>query len=165
MQSSEKFNLKWNDFKENLYTGIGSLKNSNDFADVTLACEEGHQVEAHKVILGAASPFFQNLLLRNNHTHPLIYMRGMKYDELVAIVDFLYYGEADIYQEHLDSFLALAEELELKGLSGNMNEPHLDKTVSHPQSHPKTKQSEPRKISNNTKTNKTKLTQQKQSIS
>ena len=43
----------------NIYTGTGSLRNSNDFADVTLACAEGHQVEAHKVILGAASPFFQ----------------------------------------------------------------------------------------------------------
>ena len=35
------------------------FKNSNEFADVTLACAEGHQVEAHKVILRAASPFFQ----------------------------------------------------------------------------------------------------------
>ena len=35
------------------------FRNSNYFADVTLACAEGHQVEAHKVILGAASPFFQ----------------------------------------------------------------------------------------------------------
>ena len=43
----------------------------------------------------------------------------MKSDDLKAIVDFLYFGEANIYQEHLDSFLAIAEELQLKGLEGS----------------------------------------------
>ena len=85
-------------------------------ADVTLACEDGNQVEAHKVILAASSPFFHNPLRRNNHPHPLIYMRGMKSEDLVAIVDFLYCGEANVFQENLDSFLAIAEELQLKGL-------------------------------------------------
>ena len=48
----------------------------------------------------------------------LIYMRGMKSDVLLAIVDFLYRGEANVYQENLESFLAIAEELQLKGLMG-----------------------------------------------
>ena len=30
---------------------FGNLKEDNNFADVTLACEDGQQVEAHKVIL------------------------------------------------------------------------------------------------------------------
>ena len=34
----------------------------------------------------------------------------------MAIVDFLYLGEANVNQENLDSFLAIAEELQLKGL-------------------------------------------------
>ena len=37
----------------------------------------------------------------------------------MAIVDFLYYGEANVYQENIDAFLAIAEELQLKGLTGN----------------------------------------------
>ena len=45
-------------------------------------------------------------------------MRGLKFEDLVAIVDFLYYGEANIYQENLDTFLNIAEELDLKGLNG-----------------------------------------------
>ena len=32
-------------------------------------------------------------------------------------MDFLYCGEANVYQENLDAFLALAEELKLKGLT------------------------------------------------
>ena len=33
-------------------------------------------------------------------------------------MDFLYRGEANVFQENLDSFLAIAEELQLKGLMG-----------------------------------------------
>jgi len=117
--SEEKLCLKWNDFQENVTTAFGERRKDMEFADVTLACEDGQQVEAHKVILASASPFFLDLLRRNKHPHPLIYMRGMKSEDLVAIVDFLYHGEANIYQESLDSFLAVAEELRLKGLSGN----------------------------------------------
>ena len=89
---------------------------------MTLICEDGQQVEAHKVILAASSPLLQKLLCVKSHPHPLIYMRGVKFDDLVAIVDFLYYGEANVFQENLDSFLAVAEELQLKGMMGRTNE-------------------------------------------
>ena len=119
---SEKLCLQWNDFKTNANQAFGNLREDLDFADVTLACEDGHQVEAHKVILAASSPFFKNLLVKNKHTHPLVYMRGVKSEDLAAIVDFLYCGEANVLQENLDSFLALAEELRLKGLMGSTPE-------------------------------------------
>ena len=119
---SEKLCLQWNDFQENIKTAFGNLRKDNDFADVTLACEDGQQVEAHKVILAASSPFFQKLLGRNKHSHPLIYMRRMKYEVLLAIVDFLYRGEANVFQENLDSFLVIADELQLKGLMGKVDE-------------------------------------------
>ena len=122
MSTSEKFCLKWNDFKENIGTVFGSLWQDEDFSDVTLVSEDGHQVEAHKVILASSSPFFQKLLKRNKHAHPLIYMRGIKSEDLVAIVDFLYHGETNINQENLDSFLNIADELSLKGLTGGAEE-------------------------------------------
>merc|ERR1712129_275692 len=103
----EKLCLKWNDFQENVTSAFGERRKDMEFADVTLACEDGQQVEAHKVILASASPFFLDLLRRNKHPHPLIYMRGIKSEDLVAIVDFLYYGEANVYQESIDTFLAL----------------------------------------------------------
>ena len=96
---SEKLCLQWNDFQDNIKRAFGNLRGDNDFADVTLACEDGEQVEAHKVILAASSPFFKKLLGRNKHHRPVIYMRGMKSDDLVAIVDFLYRGEANVFQE------------------------------------------------------------------
>merc|ERR1712150_103974 len=118
-REEEKLCLKWNDFQENVISAFGTLREDREFADVTLACEDGQQVVAHKVILASSSPFFLNLLRRNKHPHPLIYMRGLKSEDLVAMIDFLYFGEANVYQENLDSFLAVAEELQLKGLMGS----------------------------------------------
>ena len=59
---------------------------------------------------------------KNRHPHPLVYMRALKSEDLMAIMDFLYFGEANIFQENLDSFLALAEELKLKGLDTNADD-------------------------------------------
>ena len=70
---SEKLCLQWNDLQGNLNTAFGKLKSDHEFSDVTLACEDGQQFEAHKVILVSLSPFFHNLLKRNKHTHPLHY--------------------------------------------------------------------------------------------
>ena len=115
-RSQEKVCLQWNDFRDNISSAFGDLRDDEEFTDVTLACEDGQQVEAHKLVLSSASPFFLNLLKRNKHPHPLVYMRGLKYEDLVSITDFLYHGEVNIHQENLDSFLGLADELQLKGL-------------------------------------------------
>ena len=111
----EKLCLKWNDFQRNLPTSFGELRGDSDFTDVTLVCEE-QSIKAHKVILSASSPFFKKLLKTHSHPQPLIYMRGIRSSELCAIMDFIYLGEARIFQEQLETFLALAEELELNGL-------------------------------------------------
>ena len=73
---SEKLCLKWNDFQENVNTAFTSLREDKEFSDVTLVCEDGHQLEAHKVILVASSPFFLNILKKSRHPHPLVYMKG-----------------------------------------------------------------------------------------
>jgi len=57
------------------------------------------------------------ILKRNKHPHQVIYMRRLKGEHLIAMVDFLYYGEANVDRESLDSFLGLAHELRLKGLA------------------------------------------------
>ena len=115
--SPEKLCLNWKNFQQNISSAFRELRSDNDFSDVTLACEDGFQVSAHKVILASSSPFFMNILKTNKNQHPLIYMRGVKSEDLSAIVDFLYYGEAEIEQENLDAFLAVAEELKVSGLT------------------------------------------------
>ena len=114
---SEKLCLQWNDFKENVNSAFGKLRDDKQFTDITLVCEDGQQMEAHKVILASSSPFFEKILQKNNHPQPLIYLRGVKSEDLVSILDFFYFGKANVYQESLDSFLAIAEDLKVKGLT------------------------------------------------
>ena len=116
--AEETLCLRWNDFHDIAQTSFRDLKNDKDFMDVTLACED-QRVQAHKVILSACSPFFKRLLKTHTHPQPLVYLRRTKFVNLIAMVDFIYTGEVNILQDHLESFLAFAEELELKGLGGN----------------------------------------------
>jgi len=114
----EKFCLRWNDFESNISKAFQELRDDKDFFDVTLACED-EQVQAHKVILAACSPFFRNILRRNQHQHPLLYMKGVKFTDLQAVLNFMYHGEVNVAQEELNSFLAVAEDLRVKGLTQN----------------------------------------------
>ena len=102
------------------------LRQKSEFEDVSLICEDDYQIEAPRILLTARSPFFSTVLRRNKHPHPIIYMRGLKARDLGAVVDFIYHGEANIYQEHLDRFLAMAEELQLKGLVGSKTDSNTD---------------------------------------
>ena len=45
---SEKLCFQWNKFQENIKSVFQEFREDNDFADVTLACEDGQQAEAHK---------------------------------------------------------------------------------------------------------------------
>jgi len=116
--TTDKFCLRWNDFESNISAAFKELRDDKDFFDVTLACDDD-QLLAHKVILSACSPFFKTVLRRNRHQHPLLYLKGVKYQELVAVLNFMYHGEVNVAQEELNSFLAVAEELKVKGLTQN----------------------------------------------
>jgi len=116
--STEKFCLKWNDFESNISVAFREIREDKDFFDVTLACGEGEQqISAHKVILAACSPFFRNVLRRNPHQHPLLYLKGVTYSDLQSVLSFMYHGEVNVAQEELNGFLSIAEELKVKGLT------------------------------------------------
>merc|ERR1712142_419479 len=113
----EKFCLRWNDFETNISSSFKELKNDEDFFDITLACAGEKQVQAHKVILSARSPFFKSILRKNPHQHPLVYLKGVKYEDIVAVLDFMYHGEVNVAQDDLNNFLSIAEDLKVKGLT------------------------------------------------
>ena len=73
-------------------------------------------MEAHKVILASTSSFFMKILGKNKHSHPLIYMKGIKFDELNALVDYIYKGKVSIPAEDLDNFLQATKELGLEAI-------------------------------------------------
>jgi len=108
--------LRWNEFETNISESFRELREEKDFFDVTLACDD-NQLQAHKVIISACSPFFRNVLRRNPHQHPLVYLKGVKYKDLLSVLNFMYLGEVNIAQEELNTFLTVAEDLEVKGLT------------------------------------------------
>ena len=91
--ASEKFCLRWNDFESNVSSAFRDIREEKDFFDVTLACDDDSQIQAHKVIIAACSPFFRNILRKNSHQHPLLYLKGVKYKELISVLNFMYQGE------------------------------------------------------------------------
>ena len=121
---SEKFSLKWNDFHSNVSKTFSALRTEEDFQDVTLVSADLQQVSAHKVVLSACSKYFKNILQQNRHSNPLLCLDGVTSSELQSVLDYIYQGEVQVYQENLDRFLAVAERFQLEGL---MNLPDTNK--------------------------------------
>jgi len=117
MALPENLRLRWNDFESNIAKAFRELREAKDFFDVTLVCDED-QIHAHKIILSACSPFFSKVLRRSpQHKHPLIYLKDVKFSELTSLLNFIYMGEVIVNREDLNSFLLVAEDLKVKGLS------------------------------------------------
>jgi len=123
--SSEKFNLARNEFESCSSLTLKELRNDNHFTDVTLACEDGKQIKAHKVLLSSSSNFFQDILINNPHQHPLLYLKGIKSSELENIIDFIYIGQTQVGQKDLEKFMQAANELKIKGLIETLSDEKL----------------------------------------
>ena len=121
MAPSEKYCLRWDDFAANLSNSFYDLKEDKDFTDLTLVCADHQQVEVHKVVMASNSHFFKKVLKNIKHNHPLIYLRDIKITDMEALLSFMYYGQVSLAEENLNSFLAIAEELEVKGLTSVKN--------------------------------------------
>ena len=119
MGASENFCLRWNDFESSVTCAFQDLRAESDFFDISLTCDgsDGRTLQAHKVILSACSSFFKQMLRSQSNSNPLIYLRGVKLHELESVLDFMYHGEVNVAQEDLNSFLAVAEDLQIKGLT------------------------------------------------
>ena len=118
MTAIDKYCLNWNGFETSATNTLKSLHYDRHFTNVTLVCEDDQQIEAHKIILSSASPFFQKILLKNPHPHPLIYLRGLKLEEMKAIVDFIYLGQTEVNSQDVECFLQVAKDLKVRGLQG-----------------------------------------------
>ncbi|CAG4967682.1 unnamed protein product [Colias eurytheme] len=111
----QQFCVRWNSYHTNLQSVFPRLLLTEQFADVTLACES-RQLRCHKLVLSACSAYLERLLLQNPCKHPIVLMRDMRFSEMQALVDFMYKGEVNVTQEELPSLLKSAEALQIRGL-------------------------------------------------
>ena len=114
---NERASISFNNFETFSGSILKGCLNQHDFADVTLVSDDEEQFKVHKVILSAFSSFFRRVLLNNPHSHPLLYLRGVKQTDLECLINFMYLGQAQILHQDLDQFLKLAQELEIAGIS------------------------------------------------
>ena len=129
---SEKFALKWNDYQSNWNSSLSQLRKDSDFADVTLISDDKVKFSAHKVILSSCSNLFKFILKENSNANPLLYLCGVTSVNLDYILDYIYHGEVNLFQEQLDSFLESAQKLEIEGLIGQegmANETHHENKI------------------------------------
>jgi len=117
MRHSDKYLMKVDGFDANFISSLNLLRDSEEFFDVTLVSDDEVSIQAHKVILSACSPFLRNVLKFNKTTSPLLYIRGATNSVLSKLVEFIYKGEVTVVKNDLDSFLKLAEDLKVTGLS------------------------------------------------
>ena len=118
---SEKVFLSWNKFQTCLVSSYQRLYNSSDFSDVTLVCGDGQKIKAHKIVLASSSNLFGQMLcsdgvISQETAHPLVYMRGISFATLSALMDFVYKGEVEVMSDQVDELLEVATELGLEGL-------------------------------------------------
>ena len=118
----EKFCLRWNDFQMNASNAFNKLRKDKDFLDITLVSEDGEHISAHKVVLSASSDFFRDTLKKAGHTNPMIFLSGFHSKTLQAVLDYVYNGEVNLFQEEIDLFLESAQKLKIEGLTKTMKE-------------------------------------------
>ncbi|KAG5884361.1 hypothetical protein JTB14_030799 [Gonioctena quinquepunctata] len=133
----QQFCLRWNNFQANITAQFETLRDDEDFTDVTIACE-GQRLQGHKVVLSACSPFFKELFKSNPCPHPIIFMRDVEARHIIALMEFMYAGEVNIAQAHLSSFLKTAESLKIRGLTDTSTDLNKDDDIlySNHQKHP-----------------------------
>lgn len=121
MRNTGNFSLKWSEFETNVRDYFGNLRDDQIYCDVTLATDDDHQIQAHKIILSAGSDFFSKILFQMKNQTPVIYLKGVDRIVLENILDFLYNGEANVAQDALDKFLDAALGLQVKGLQSKLD--------------------------------------------
>ena len=114
-----KFFIEWGQFEADSSERFKKLVGKEDFSDVTLVATDGKRIFGHQVILATGCSFFRNLLEREKSPKPLIFLRGVEASLILSLMDFLYTGKAEVSEELLTKFIALAEDLGVEGLAAD----------------------------------------------
>ena len=122
----KKYSMTWHTYSEHLRDMLMEIMN-DDYTDVTLVSEDKKHIRAHKNILSACSPVFKDIMKLEQSNKPIIYLRGIKISEIESIMQFIYLGEATLYHDRMEEFLAVARSLEIKELCNAETETNGDK--------------------------------------
>jgi len=114
--AAQQYCLKWNNHQNNLLRVFMRLLGQEQFTDVTIA-SEGRRIKCHKMVLSACSSYFEQLFVAYNEPNQIVILKDTPYQDIAAIVEFMYKGEINVSQDRLSSLLKTAENLKVKGLA------------------------------------------------
>ena len=119
---SSRVKLNSEDHSKNFIRTVGELFQNKVLTDITLVCDDKVTIEAHKVVLSAGSNLFRDFLSNNTHSHPLMFLKGIKHFHLQPLIQFLYHGEATFPQNIINEIVSTAQYLEITELNDTANE-------------------------------------------
>ncbi|XP_058444213.1 protein bric-a-brac 2-like [Malaya genurostris] len=144
----DEFALCWNNFADNIASGFQNLYDRGDLVDVTIACD-GKLLKAHKIVLAICSPYFQDMFMTNPCKHPIIVLKDVSVNVMQELLQFMYQGEVNVKHSELQSFMKIAETLQIKGLTAS----HKSDRSATPQTLPAPAHSNNSSNSNNNNNN------------
>lgn len=134
MDSSPQLKIRWNNFPVTVSSSLEALRNNGDLVDTSLFCE-GHRflvsywtwcwqifiwklihffiTQAHRVVLSATSNYFRQIFKEISSPNVAIVLSGLNYQDIDALLTFIYSGEVSLCDAQLPSFLKTAETLQV----------------------------------------------------
>ena len=119
--SGQKFDLTWQTFSSHAREMFRELLGSNQFADVSLVCDDLTKIQAHRIVLSACSSVFREILQGHKEGHPIIYLRGVQPREMESLLQFMYNAETSFNEDRLNEFLRVAKDLDIKEIAENVD--------------------------------------------
>merc|ERR1712129_46125 len=62
------------------------------------------------------SNFFKKILTKYNNSNPVLVLKGVKHEDLMLILEYMYLGECQVGVEYMATLLEVGKELQVKGL-------------------------------------------------
>ncbi|XP_050074679.1 protein bric-a-brac 2-like [Anopheles maculipalpis] len=120
----------WKKHFEELYGAVKDILHHHAYEDCTIVCE-GELFRAHRFLLASVSPYFHKILAQND-TNTTVVLKDVSPHVMRIIMQFLYYGEATIFDGDLENVVAAAEHLDLIPVVAMLR--NLGKDQSHSRS-------------------------------
>ncbi|XP_068211058.1 longitudinals lacking protein, isoforms H/M/V-like isoform X30 [Palaemon carinicauda] len=114
--SDGMLSLSWNNHKATFCHVLSTLREKEKYTDVTVACE-GRFYPVHKLVLSTCSEYFEKIFDNTPCKHPVIVLKDIAWDELEALLSYMYDGVVSVAQNDLARLIKAAEVLRIKGLA------------------------------------------------
>ena len=126
MDTSNYYSMRWSTSTQIIQNFLHECYTTSNFSDVTLVCDDLQTFKAHKIILSAFSPVLRTIISKvDDLGSSVIYLKGIKNQEIQALVDLMYLGQTTVQHERLEYLIEALKSFKIDGINGE-NEP-----VSH----------------------------------